>query len=57
VIAYSGIHLNENDKLCLPVPLYHCMGMVMGNIAALTHGATVVYPSEVFDPIAVLKVR
>ncbi|MEP6968020.1 MAG: AMP-binding protein, partial [Pseudomonadota bacterium] len=47
--------LEAGDRLCLPVPLYHCFGMVMGNLACLTHGAAMVYPSPVFDPAAVLE--
>jgi len=50
-----AIGLEAGDRLCLPVPLYHCFGMVMGNLACLTHGAAMVYPSEVFDPLAVLR--
>ncbi|NIJ35884.1 fatty-acyl-CoA synthase [Sphingopyxis panaciterrae] len=46
--------LEEGDRICIPVPLYHCFGMVMGNLAAITHGAAMVYPSEGFDPEAVL---
>ncbi|HEY5107545.1 MAG TPA: AMP-binding protein [Caulobacteraceae bacterium] len=46
--------LRAGDRLCIPVPLYHCFGMVMGNLACLTHGAAMVYPSEVFDPAAAL---
>jgi len=42
------------DRLCIPVPLYHCFGMVMGNLACLTHGATMIYPGAGFDPGAVL---
>ncbi|MEN8668884.1 MAG: AMP-binding protein, partial [Ketobacter sp.] len=42
------------DRLCIPVPLYHCFGMVMGNLACLTHAATAVFPSEAFEPQAVL---
>ncbi|MBS0255418.1 MAG: AMP-binding protein, partial [Proteobacteria bacterium] len=38
------------DRICIPVPLYHCFGMVLGNLAALTSGAAMVYPSEAFDP-------
>jgi fatty-acyl-CoA synthase len=38
-----------------PVPLYHCFGMVMGNLGCLTHGATMVYPAEAFEPLAVLQ--
>ena len=44
-----------DDRLCVPVPLYHCFGMVLSNIAALTHGSAVVYPAEAFDPLAVLQ--
>ncbi|GJF30602.1 AMP-binding protein [Kitasatospora sp. NE20-6] len=44
----------EHDRICLPVPLYHCFGMVMGNLAALTHGACVVLPGQGFDPAAAL---
>lgn len=42
--------LTENDRICIPVPLYHCFGMVLGNLAALTSGAAMVYPDEAFDP-------
>ena len=45
----------ENDRLCIPVPLYHCFGMVMGNLGCMTHGATMVYPAETFEPQAVLQ--
>ena len=51
----EGLKLTENDRLCIPVPLYHCFGMVMGNLGCLTHGATMVYPSEAFDPLATLQ--
>jgi fatty-acyl-CoA synthase len=44
----------HEERICIPVPLYHCFGMVMGNLAAITHGACMVYPSEAFDPAAVL---
>jgi fatty-acyl-CoA synthase len=46
--------LTEDDRICIPVPLYHCFGMVMGNLTALTHGAAMVYPGEGFDPLATL---
>jgi fatty-acyl-CoA synthase len=49
------IGLTANDRLCVPVPLYHCFGMVMANLGCLTHGATMVYPSEGFEPLAVLQ--
>ncbi|NCC36810.1 MAG: AMP-binding protein, partial [Chloroflexia bacterium] len=45
----------EQDRLVIPVPLYHCFGMVMGNLGCLTHGATMIYPSEGFEPLAVLQ--
>ena len=47
--------LTEIDRICIPVPLYHCFGMVMGNLAAVTSGAAMVYPGEGFDPLATLK--
>ena len=47
--------LCAGDRLCVPVPLYHCFGMVMSNLACLVHGATIVYPSMAFDPLAVLE--
>jgi fatty-acyl-CoA synthase len=45
----------ERDRICVPVPFYHCFGCVMGNLAAVTHGACVVIPGEAFDPLAVLE--
>ena len=47
--------LSPEDRLCIPVPLYHCFGMVLGVLAAITHGACMVFPSESFDPAAVLQ--
>ena len=47
--------LTENDRMAIPVPLYHCFGMVMGNLGCVTHGATMVYPSEGFEAKAVLE--
>ncbi|MFM2067985.1 MAG: hypothetical protein RLZZ584_2894 [Pseudomonadota bacterium] len=52
----AAIRLTPADRLCIPVPLYHCFGMVMGNLGCLTHGSTMVYPAEAFDPLAVLQV-
>ena len=46
--------IGVGDKLCVPVPLYHCFGMVMGNLGCTTRGATIVYPAEAFEPAAVL---
>ncbi len=51
----EGMRLTEHDRLCIPVPLYHCFGMVLGNLACITHGAAMVYPGEGFDPLAVLQ--
>ncbi|KAA3654188.1 MAG: AMP-binding protein [Proteobacteria bacterium] len=51
----EAIGLGEADRLCIPVPLYHCFGMVMGNLGCLTHGATMIYPSEAFEPLAALE--
>ena len=45
----------ERDRICLPVPFYHCFGMVMGNLAATSHGACMVIPAPAFDPGATLK--
>lgn len=51
----EAIRLRPEDRLCIPVPLYHCFGMVMGNLGCLTHGATMVYPAEAFEPQAVIE--
>jgi fatty-acyl-CoA synthase len=51
----EAMRLSEQDRLCIPVPLYHCFGMVLGNLACVTHGAAMVYPGEGFDPKAVLE--
>jgi fatty-acyl-CoA synthase len=50
----QGMKFTEHDRVCIPVPLYHCFGMVIGNLGCLTHGAAMVYPSEGFDPLATL---
>jgi fatty-acyl-CoA synthase len=47
--------LGPDDKVCIPVPLYHCFGMVLGNLACVTHGAAMVYPGAGFEPLAVLR--
>src|SRR5450830_372285 len=51
----EAMRLTSADRLCIPVPLYHCFGMVLGNLACVTHGAAMVYPGEAFDPKAVLE--
>jgi len=48
--------LTPKDKICIPPPLFHCFGLVLGNLAVFTHGATAVYASETFNPGAVLRV-
>jgi fatty-acyl-CoA synthase len=50
-----GCALTPEDRICIPVPLYHCFGMVMGNLAAVTNGAAMVYPGEGFDPLATIE--
>ncbi len=50
----EGCRYTDADRVCIPVPLYHCFGMVLGNLACTTHGATMVYPAEAFDPEATL---
>ena len=48
-------HFTERDRVCIPVPLYHCFGMVLGNLAAMCAGAAMVYADEAFDPASVLE--
>jgi len=48
-------HYTHEDKICIPVPFYHCFGMVMGNLAATSHGAAMVIPAPSFDPVATLE--
>jgi fatty-acyl-CoA synthase len=49
------MRFTPEDRLCIPVPFYHCFGMVLGNLAAVTHGAAMVLPGEAFEPQAVLE--
>ncbi len=51
----AAMRFSERDRLCIPVPLYHCFGMVMGNLGCVTHGATMVYPADAFEPASVLR--
>jgi len=51
----EGCSYTEQDRICVPVPFYHCFGMVMGNLAASSHGACVVIPAPGFDPAATLR--
>ena len=61
-IINNGLFIGDNmaltnkDRICIPPPLFHCFGLVLGNLAVFTHGATAVYASETFNPGAVLKV-
>jgi fatty-acyl-CoA synthase len=50
----EGVHYTEADRVCIPVPFYHCFGMVMGNLACSSHGAAMVIPAPAFDPSATL---
>ncbi|MCW2747471.1 MAG: AMP-binding protein, partial [Nocardioidaceae bacterium] len=49
------VDYSEVDRICIPVPFYHCFGMVMGNLAATTHGAAMIIPAPAFDPALTLK--
>ncbi len=51
----EALALGPKDRVCIPVPFYHCFGMVMGNLACTTHGACMVVPAEAFDPLATLE--
>lgn len=51
----EAMRLSEQDRLCIPVPLYHCFGMVLGNLACVTHGAAMIFPGEGFDAQSVLQ--
>ena len=54
---FAGLRLNlcAEDRLCIPVPLYHCFGMVLSNLACVAHGAAMVYPAASFDALSVLE--
>ena len=51
----EAMNLTHEDRLCIPVPLYHCFGMVLGNLAILTHGGCIIYPNDGFEPLSVLE--
>src|SRR5690606_8920966 len=51
----ESMGFTERDRLVIPVPLYHCFGMVMGNLGCMTHGSTMIYPAPGFDPEATLE--
>jgi fatty-acyl-CoA synthase len=51
----EALKYSEHDRVCIPVPFYHCFGMVLGNLACTTHGATMVIPAEAFDPVMTME--
>ena len=51
----EGMKFTEEDRLCIPVPFYHCFGCVLGNLACVSHGSTMVIPSEYFEPLKTLQ--
>jgi fatty-acyl-CoA synthase len=51
----EGCRYTDRDRVCVPVPFYHCFGMVLGNLAIVTHGATIVIPNYAFDPVMTLE--
>ena len=51
----EALRYTEEDRVCIPVPFYHCFGMVLGNLACTTHGAVMVVPSEAFEPASVME--
>lgn len=55
LLVAAGMALTEQDRLCIPVPLYHCFGMVLGNLVCLSVGACALFPSEAFDPATTLQ--
>jgi fatty-acyl-CoA synthase len=55
IAVAKAMRLSQQDKLCIPVPLYHCFGMVLGVLACVSNGSAMVFPSEGFDPISTLR--
>ncbi|TME99043.1 MAG: hypothetical protein E6I39_08525 [Chloroflexi bacterium] len=51
----EALRYTEQDRVCIPVPFYHCFGMVLGNLACTTHGSAMVIPGEAYDPVAVME--
>ena len=51
----ESLGLSEQDRMVIPVPLYHCFGMVMGNLGCMTHGSTMIYPGPAFEPLSTLQ--
>ena len=51
----EGVHYTAEDRVCIPVPFYHCFGMVLGNLACTSHGSCMVIPAEAFDPVVTME--
>ncbi len=54
-VSGQGMQLTPRDRLCIPVPLYHCFGMVLGVLACMTHGAAMVFPGDAYEPVETLR--
>ena len=54
-IVGDGMRLSDTDRICIPVPLYHCFGMVLGSLTSITQACTAVFPSDAFDPLETLQ--
>ncbi|MBT8287618.1 MAG: AMP-binding protein [Flavobacteriaceae bacterium] len=55
IFTAGRMNFSDKERVVIPVPLYHCFGMVLGNLSCMTHGATMIYPSPGYDPLAVLE--
>ncbi|TLX51647.1 AMP-binding protein [Pseudoalteromonas ruthenica] len=55
LLVAQAMHFNDKDRLCIPVPLYHCFGMVLGNLVCLASGACAIFPAPSFDAISTLS--
>lgn len=55
IVISQGMHISERDRICVPVPLYHCFGSVAGTLLTLVTGATMILPSATFDPLATMQ--
>lgn len=56
LLVANAMQLSADDRLCIPVPLYHCFGMVLGNLSCISKGAAAIYPGDSFDPLTTLQV-
>jgi fatty-acyl-CoA synthase len=54
-IIITGLHFTERDRLCVPVPLYHCFGCVIGSLVSVSSGAAMIFPAPSFDPLATME--